>query len=315
MSKEVKKNEVVKKTNKLIEFEKTLGDSVQNRIAELSSQGRLDLPENYSVGNALNSAWLIIQDTKDKNGRPALEVCTKESIANALLEMAILGHNPAKKHGYFIVYGNKLTWFPSYFGKSASIKRIKGIDTEPIGTLIYEGDEVELGHNEIGEEVVVSHKISWEGKLKNKIVGVYATVKQGDVIRSAVMTMEDVKEAWLKNPGMKRDHQTFTGEFAKRTVINRLTKTIIQTSNDDDLLAETIIKNEYQHYDFEEIDVEVETSKEIATNANTGEVLDIPEEEPQKQEKTEEPEIKETPAQEKVEKPTQQNLFDNSRGF
>src|SRR5690554_8093669 len=84
MSKEVKKNEVVKKTNKLIEFEKTLGDSVQNRIAELSSQGRLDLPKNYSVGNALNSAWLKILETKDKNDRPALEVCSRESIANAL---------------------------------------------------------------------------------------------------------------------------------------------------------------------------------------------------------------------------------------
>lgn len=309
MSKEVKKNEVVKgTTNKLIEFEKTLGDSVQNRIMTLTNEGRLDLPKNYSVGNALNSAWLKILETKDRNGRPALEVSTKESIANALLEMAILGHNPAKNHGYFIVYGNKLTWFPSYFGKCAAVKRIKGIETEPIGTLIYEGDEIELGHNELGEEIVKSHVVKWQSKLKGNIVGVYATVKQGEITRSAVMTMDEVREAWLKNPGQKRDHKDFTGEFAKRTVLNRLTKTIIQTSNDDDLLAETMIENEYQHYDFEINDVEEDTKKEIATNANTGEIIDVPEEEPEL-----EPEIMEAGVQE--EKAKQQNLFDAAKGF
>jgi len=314
MSKEVTKNEVVsKKGNKLIEFEKTLGDSVQNRIMTLTNEGRLDLPKNYSVGNALNSAWLKILETKDKNGEPALSVCSKESVANALLEMAILGHNPAKNHGYFIVYENQLTWFPSYFGKCAAVKRIKGIETEPIATLIYEGDEVELGHNELGEEIVLEHKKLWANKTKGNIVGVYATVKQGEITRSAVMTMAEVKEAWTKNPSPKnkRDHVDFAGEFAKRTVLNRLTKTIIQTSNDDDLLAETMIENEYQHYDFEITDVEEESKKEIATNANTGEILDIPEETPEEitnqEEEIIEPEVKETIKQE--------SLFDKTRGF
>ena len=274
-------NQVVKApTHKVIEFEKNVSDSVQNRVNQLSNEGRLHLPSNYSVGNAMASAWLIIQDTKDKNGRPALEVCTQASIANALLEMAILGHNPAKKHGYFIVYGNKLTWFPSYFGKSASVKRIKGIETEPVATLIYEGDEVELDFNQLGEEFVKEHKTSWQNKVKGNIVGVYATVQQGKVTRSAVLTENEVKESWLRNPGQKRDHVDFKGEFMKRTAINRLIKTIVQTSNDDDLLAETMIQNEYQHYDFEGQDVEVveENAKlEIASNANTGELIDVPE--------------------------------------
>ena len=313
MSKEVTKNEVVsKKGNKLIEFEKTLGDSVQNRIMTLTNEGRLDLPKNYSVGNALNSAWLKILETKDKNGEPALSVCSKESVANALLEMAILGHNPAKNHGYFIVYENQLTWFPSYFGKCAAVKRIKGIETEPIATLIYEGDEIELGHNELGEEIVKSHIVKWQSKLKGNIVGVYATVKQGEITRSAVMAMSEVKEAWLKNPGQKRDHATFTGEFAKRTVLNRLTKTIIQTSNDDDLLAETMIENEYQHYDFEINDVEEDTKKEIATNANNGEVIDVPdEEETEEQEEIIEPEEEKSTKKETKQK----NLFDAAKGF
>lgn len=259
--------------------ERNITDQVLNRVNEYISQGRLHLPENYSVGNATASAWLTLQEVKDKNGRPALEVCTPTSVANALLDMVILGHNSNKKQGYFIVYGDKLAWFPSYFGKSASVKRLPGIKTEPIATIIYDGDEIELGHNELGEEFVVSHVTTWENKSKGKRIGVYVTVEQDGIIRSAVLTMAEVKEAWLKNPGQKRDHSEFEGEFMKRTAINRLAKTLIQTSNDDDLVSETFINNEYQHYEFENAPTvekaEEKAQLEVDVNANTGEVIDV----------------------------------------
>lgn len=285
MQKPVQAQQKSLQPQKVFEFEKNISDSVQNRITELAQDRRLVLPPNYSVGNALASAWLILQNVKDRNGQPALKVCTPQSIANALLDMAIMGHNPAKKHGYFIVYGDQLTWFPSYFGKCASLKRIDGIEHEPIGTLIYDGDEIVLGHNELGEEMIVEHKTSWQNKLKGNIVGAYATVTYKDVKRSAVMTMAEIKEAWTKNPSPanRRDHTEFTGEFAKRTVINRLVKMILQTSNDDDLLAETIIQNEDQHWDFADAQIVSEENKakrEIATSANTGPVIDVAPEEP-----------------------------------
>lgn len=276
-------NQVQQISNNQI-MEKNLADNVQNRVLELTNKGRLNLPKNYSVGNALSSAWLIIQDLKDKNNKPALEVCTKESIANALLEMAILGLNPVKKQGYFIVYGNRLGWFTSYFGKCASIKRLKGIETEPIGTIIYEGDNVEIGYNELGEEIVLSHKTTWENKLKNNRVGAYATVIANGIKRSALMTKTEIKESWLKNPSPsnKRDHIDFEGEFMKRTVINRLVKMILQTSNDDDLLAETMIKNEDEMYDAIQQDyIETtanEVKEEIETKANASEQLSFQEE-------------------------------------
>lgn len=279
MAKEIQKQ--VK--NPIIEIEKNIADNVQNRISVLANEGRLNLPANYSVGNALASAWLIIQNVKDSNKRPALEVVTKESIANALLDMAVMGLNPAKKHGYFIVYGNQLTWFTSYFGKCAALKRLKGIDTEPVATIIYQNDELIFGHNELGEEYVTEHTTSWKNKLSGVIEGAYATVIASGIKRSAVMTMAEIREAWTKNPSPnnRRDHTDFTGEFAKRTVINRLVKMILQTSNDDDLLAETIIQNEDKHYDFEieVVNEEVKAKKEIATNANTGEVIDVEEKE------------------------------------
>jgi len=290
--------------NPIIEIEKNIADNVQNRISVLANEGRLNLPANYSVGNALASAWLIIQNVKDSNKRPALEVVTKESIANALLDMAVMGLNPAKKHGYFIVYGNQLTWFTSYFGKCAALKRLKGIDTEPVATLIYQNDELIFEHNDLGEELVIEHSTSWKNKLSGVIEGAYATLKQGDIIRSAVMTMAEIKEAWTKNPSPanRRDHVDFAGEFAKRTVINRLVKMILQTSNDDDLLAETIILNEDKHYDFEGevISGENKAKREIASSANTGEFIDIEEE-------TEEEETIKTT------KPEQQQLIDEEK--
>lgn len=274
------KNEIQK--TKVIEFEKNISDSVTNRINVLSKDGRLNLPANYSVGNAITSAWLIIQGTTNKEGKYAIDVCTKESIANALLDMAVMGLNPAKKHGYFIMYANKLAWFTSYFGKCAVVKRLKGIENEPIATLIYDGDELILTHTKFREELVIEHKTSWANKIGGKIVGCYATVQQGENIRSAVMTKAEILEAWTKNPSLnnKRDHETFEGEFCKRTVINRLVKMIIQTSNDDDLLAETMAQNEDQHYNFSETEVVEETKKEIEQNANKGEKVGFTKEAP-----------------------------------
>lgn len=271
------KNELQKL--KIIEFEKNISDSVTNRVNQLSKDGRLNLPANYSVGNAITSAWLILQNTFDKDKRPVLTSCTKESVANALLDMAIMGLNPAKKQGYFIAYGNQLSWFTSYFGKCAALRRVKGFETEPVGTLIYEGDTFELGLNELNEEVITKHIKSWDAKVKNNVIGAYATVKYKGITKSVVMTMKEIKEAWSKSK-TNAEHKEFTGEYVKRTVINRLVKMLLQTTNDDDLLAENIIQNEDQHYNFEETEVVEETKKEIEQNANKGEKVGFTKEAP-----------------------------------
>ena len=271
------KNELQK--SKVIEFERNISDSVSNRVNQLSKDGRLNLPANYSVGNAITSAWLILQNTFDKDKRPVLTSCTKESVANALLDMAIMGLNPAKKQGYFIAYGNQLSWFTSYFGKCAALRRVKGFETEPVGTLIYEGDTFELGLNELNEEIITNHIKSWDAKVKNNIIGAYATVKYKGITKSVVMTMREIKEAWGKSK-TNVEHKDFTGEYVKRTVINRLVKMLLQTTNDDDLLAENIIQNEDQHYDFSETEVVEETKKEIELNANKGEKVGFAKETP-----------------------------------
>ena len=63
----------------------------------MTEAGQLQLPQGYHAGNAVRAAWLYLQEVKDKNYKPALEVCTQNSIANCLLEMIIKGLNIAKK--------------------------------------------------------------------------------------------------------------------------------------------------------------------------------------------------------------------------
>lgn len=253
-----KKNEVVKLEDVA---ENKLTEAVQNRVHELVQEGRLDLPKNYSVGNAMSSAYLILQNTVDKDKRPVLEVCDRKSIINSLLNMAILGLNPAKQQGYFIAYGKQLSWFTSYFGMQAAIQRLKGYEGLPSATLIYEGDEVTLSHDEYGEEFVSEHLSSWENKLKGKITGAYASIKFDGRHRYQVMTMNEIKESWSMSKTDK-NHDKFTGEFAKRTVLNRLLKNILKTSTDDDLVAEKMISTENEQYDYDKNGEVVETVKQ-----------------------------------------------------
>lgn len=267
-------NKVAAQDAKLVLQEKTIADVVQNRVNELVQGGRLNLPANYSVGNAMSSAWLILQSVVDKDKKPALEVCTKESVVNALLDMAILGLNPAKQQGYFIAYGNRLAWSTSYFGNQAAVSRLKGFEDLPRAALIYDGDTVELGHDEFGEEYVVKHETTWTNKLKGTIVGAYATIKFNSHPRCQVMTMAEIRESWAMSKTNK-EHKEFTGEFAKRTVLNRLLKNILKTSTDDDVVAETMIKNEQNHFDFESTGEVVDTiQKEAVEKVGTVEAPD-----------------------------------------
>jgi len=261
----------------------TIVEATELRIKELTTEKTLVLPDNYAVGNALKSAWLILQTVKSKDNDPALTWCTQSSIANALLNMCILGLNPAKSQCYFIVYGKELTMMPSYMGKCAIAKRIKGIETEPIATLIYDGDKIEIGFNEIREEMVTKHETSWANKVKGVIQGVYATVTfkraNDTIIRSVVMTKKEVEESWkgIKQKGYL--HQNFAGEFYKRTAINRLLKPIINSSLDTDIVGETLQKVTNDQYDFntENADTLEEVKEEIEENANKGEKISFEE--------------------------------------
>ena len=73
--------EVVKET-KVVEI-------VESRVRDLVNQGELDIPPGYSPENAMKAAWLVLQETLDKNKKPVLQSCSQASIANSLFSMAV----------------------------------------------------------------------------------------------------------------------------------------------------------------------------------------------------------------------------------
>ena len=276
-------NEMVKKeANKLpvVKEEANITDNVLNKIQKFQSNGQIYFPNNYSPENALKSAWLKLQEVKDKNNKPALEVCTQASIANALLNMVIQGLNPLKNQCYFIPFGNQLTLMRSYFGSIAVAKQfgeIKDITAE----VIYEGDKVETEIKR-GKTTILSHTRSFENINKAKIVGAYATILYNNNIEeSLLMTIDQIKMSWKKsklNPESKDStHSQFTEDMCKRTVINKICKYYINTKDDSNL---NMIKMAFETSDEELKESEVEY--EIQENANkelidveTGEIQEI----------------------------------------
>ena len=276
-------NELVKKEEKqlqVVKEERNITDNVLNKIHQFQNNGQIYFPNNYSPENALKSAWLKLQEVKDKNGKLALETCTQPSIANALLNMVIQGLNPMKNQCYFIPFGNQLTLMRSYFGSIAVAKQfgeIKDITAE----VIYEGDKVETEIKR-GKTTILSHTRSFENINKAKIVGAYATILYNNNIEeSLLMTIDQIKMSWKKsklNPESKDStHSQFTEDMCKRTVINKICKYYINTKDDSNL---NMIKMAFEKSDEELKESEVEY--EIQENANkelidveTGEIQDI----------------------------------------
>lgn len=277
----MKEKEAPKKTTAkdLIEIKKETADLVLSKVQQFQKHGELDLPPNYSAANALKSAWLIIQETIDKNKKPALDVCTKVSVANALLDMVIQGLNPAKKQCYFIVRGSKLCLDRSYFGNKAIALRVDKSIEDIFAEVVYAGDELEY-KIERGRRIIESHKQRFDNIDDSKIAAAYAVAvnKEYAVIRSELMTLDQLKQAW-KQSAMKpiddngelkagSTHAKFTGEMAKKTVTSRLAKHIINSSDDSDLIIQSVKRTD---------DGAVAAGAEAETDefANKGEIIDI----------------------------------------
>lgn len=290
-------------------------DAVEERIKELQQTGDIDLPEDYSVGNALKSAWLKLQETKDKNRNPVLNTCSRTSIQNALFDTVVQGMNPSKDQVYYIAYGKTLTAMRSYFGNMALAKRVDD-DIEDIwATVIYEGDEVEIEVKR-GRRFVTKHKSKWNNQNDDKVAGVYATVAykedSGRSDKQVIMTLDECKSAW--NMGMpynednKKDtHNKFTAEMAKKTAINRITKSIIKSSSDSYLFRRSVDRAD-------DIMTDEQVTQEIDDNANTETITIKPDdEEVEELSATDEKEDRQTNTQEEEE--TQEDVEDAYEGF
>jgi len=255
----------------VVKFE-NISAQVLARIQSYQEDGTLVLPENYAVANHLKSAWLILQETKDKSEKPALIVCSKESIANALLDMVLQGLAVSKKQGYFIVFGTKLLFMRSYFGSVALAKRVKPSIGEPIANVIYEGDDfVYTIDPKTGLTTIVKHEQKIENINLTKIKGAYCIVSDGEKTQVTIMTMEQIRNSWNQGAakGNSGAHKNFTDEMAKKTVISRACKLIINSSDDGWLFEDK--------RDESDTDIPGEQRDEAVKSSATGKLAPKPE--------------------------------------
>jgi recombination protein RecT len=263
---------MVDKNTQLVKQEKDIFVNVMNRVKSFQTSGELVFPPDYVPENALKSAQLKLYEVQDKNYKPALDVCTKESIANALLSTVVQGLNPDKKQCYYIVRGSKLCMDRSYFGDAHVAMTVDKTIADIVPKTVYEEDEVEV-ETVKGKDIVTFHKSNPFKRDKSKIIGAYCNVINKDgTYYSVIMTFEQIKQSWKQSPmkpinedgSIKKDstHDKFTAEMCERTVVRKACTPIINKSSDKNLVAKFARQSTMES-------TEAEVEAEIDENANS----------------------------------------------
>lgn len=217
----------------LKEMQDTTVNAVMKQVEELQQTGGLVLPKDYNVGNALKSAWIYLQTIETRTKQKAIDVCTKLSICNCLLEMVIRGQHP-KKHCYFIPCGNSLEYWERYTGKVLRAKRDTKIQ-DVVAQIVYEGDKFIYTVDENGYYQLVSHETAIENINPDKIKAAYAVVIFKDNSKHLeIMTVEQIRKSWQQGAarGASGAHQNFTDQMCKKTVIARACKIELDSATD-----------------------------------------------------------------------------------
>lgn len=227
----------------------------------------MSFPKDYNYANELMGAYLVLKETTDKDGKPVLQSCSQESIANSLMRMVRSGLSILNGQAYPIAYGGKLNIQPSVYGNTCNARRFGLIKIPAI--VIYEGDVFEY-HIEDAEIVIDKHTQDFMNIDNNKIIGAYAIAKMADGSEHVeLMNMAMIKQAWKQGFGYKENgngtHQKFTDQMCIKTVKNRCLKFIIRTHGSEEL------NNIYDDFHTQEkVDIVAEdVAYEVESNANT----------------------------------------------
>jgi recombination protein RecT len=209
-----------------VQVKQNVGDMVIARVNSLCEAG-FNMPRDYNYVNAIKMSMLKLQDTKDKNGKSALEVCTPVSIQAALFRMCCKGLNAAFNQIYFVVRGNVLCDQDSYFGKVLMVKRIYP-DWNPVPVVVREGDVFEYGINpQTGKKYVVKHEQRLEN-MDNGFVGGYMYLPTGEL---HIMTKKQILTAWSKSSSREQTtHKQFDEKMAQKTLVNSGCNMIINST-------------------------------------------------------------------------------------
>jgi recombination protein RecT len=180
-------------------------------------------------------------------------------------------------------------------GTMAVAKRVANIK-ETVAIAIYEGDVFEYSFDfQTGRKNITKHEQKFENIKPQKVKVAYAIAIYNDGTTDAeVMNMDQIRVSWEmgKAKGNSPAHLKFPDEMAKKTVVSRLLKTKIGSSDDSDLFDEIEIIDSTAVY----------VENEITQNANK-ETLDIDSEDVNESEVTSYEVIEEEEIDNEVEQP------------
>ena len=224
----------------------------------LKKNGDVILPPNYDVNDAVKALYLKTIQTVDKQKRPVLEVCTRESIEQVVQNYVSKGLNIAKNQCYLVCYGNTLTLQESYFGKQKEANAYAGITIN--SNVVYEGEKVNIVVRPNGTKII-EHTPDFSKFDTNKIIGSYAIAvnDKGEVVDSDIMTMKEIRQSWAKSSSGGTVHKEFPVEMTRKTVIARLAKRFINTS--DDSTKFEVVNSDMGDYEINANDIIIEDNK------------------------------------------------------
>ena len=249
--------------------------------------------KSFNAKQSLISMALKMQEVKDKAGRPAIDICTKESIMQVAQEVLVKKLDIMKNQAALIVRGDKLMLQPQYQGNVRRALELNPFLSHFNFVPIYKNDQIEMEILPDGRDGVKTHKTSFNNISNSNLVGGYvrAIKKDGSVYMTEVMTMEQIKMAWSKSSNTSLSvHKAFPLRMIRKTILNALCSWLINTTgeveeqdvayNEEETIRETIVVDidEGQEYsvptEVEEV-VEESNIEEITwTQSDMDEVLD-----------------------------------------
>lgn len=258
-----------------------VGTLVLNRVDEMCKVG-FTMPKDYNYVNAVKATMLKLQEVKDKNGKPALEVCTPSSIQSALFAMVVKGLDVSKNQAYLVCYGQQLQLQESYFGKVLQVKRIFP-DWEPRPNIVHEGDTFKYTVNpETGRRELVEHTQSLEN-LDKPIVGGYIYLPCADGGKDLYcMTYKQIVAAWNKSRSGGATAKQFPEKMAMKTLVNSGCTMVINSTPSQSNIADNSddpnAPEPVQEFDYAEEVVEVHELPDAPQDVDTetGEIKNEP---------------------------------------
>lgn len=226
-----------------------VGSQVIARIDQLCQVGFI-MPKDFNYVNAIKASMLVLQELKDKNGKPAIEVCTPASIQQALFKMCVGGLDASKKQCYFTIRGSQLCYQESYFGKALQVKRIFP-DWEPLPRVVYEGDDFAFTTDlKTGRRTLLRHEQTLSS-LDADFVGAYLYLPCKDGGQDLyVMSKREILAAWSKSSSSQQlTHKTFPTKMIGKTIVNSGCNMIINSNPEYANSADDEFEEQYQPID------------------------------------------------------------------